>query len=209
MNGSIFYELKKHIPFTVFGALTGIILMAGVSKIPYESAHHIFYILHPAHVVLSALVTASMYKNYKCTRDTKKCNLFALVAVGFVGSVGVATVSDSIIPYYGELLLKMPHAEAHIGFIERWWIVLPLSAAGIAVAYFHPTTKFPHAAHVLVSTWASLFHIVMAGSGALTVFAVAGIFVFLFAAVWVPCCASDIVFPLMFVGKSGGKKHDE
>ncbi len=207
MNRSIFYELKRHVPFTVFGALTGIILMTGVSKISYESAHRIFYILHPAHVVLSALVTASMYKNYKCARDTKKCNLFALFAVGFVGSVGVATISDSIIPYYGELLLGMPYAEAHIGFIERWWIVLPLSVAGIAFAYFHPTTKFPHAAHILVSTWASLFHIVMAGSRSLTAFAVAGIFVFLFAAVWGPCCVSDIVFPLMFVGKGDGQKR--
>jgi hypothetical protein len=26
--------------------------------------------------------------------------------------------------------------------------------------------------------------------------------VFLFLAVWIPCCASDIVFPLLFVRKS-------
>ena len=38
----------------------------------------------------------------------------------------------------------------------------------------------------------------MAGhvAGALPYF---GIFVFLFIAVWVPCCLSDIVFPLLFV----------
>ena len=37
-----------------------------------------------------------------------------------------------------------------------------LAAIGIAVANEWPQTKFPHAGHVLLSTWASLFHITMA-----------------------------------------------
>jgi len=29
------------------------------------------------------------------------------------------------------------------------------------------------------------------------------VFVFLFLAVWIPCCTSDIVYPLMFVRSRG------
>ena len=72
---------------------------------------------------------------------------------------------------------------------------------GVVIAYFKPETKFPHAEHVLLSTWASLFHIMMAISGVISVVIAAGIFVFLFLSVWILCCFSDIIFPLLFSGK--------
>jgi len=205
MSGPILRELKHHAPFTIFGAATGIIGMVLCRNLSYETAYRIFYLFHPLHVFLSALVTAAMYKNYKTKHEGQKCSIAALLAVGFAGAIGVATLSDSVIPYLGELLLRMPHAEPHIGFIERWWLIMSLAGAGIAVAYFWPRTTFTHAGHVLISTWASLFHIIMAGGSPLTLLAAAAIFIFLFIAVWVPCCVSDIVFPLLFVGKDGRK----
>ena len=162
------------------------------------------------HVVLSALVTASIYRLHVCGSGPHikgKCNLWVLFIVGYVGSVGIATLSDSLIPYLGETLLDMPHRHAHIGFIEEWWLVNPLAIIGIAIAYKYPTTKFPHAGHVLVSTWASLFHIIMATGKSLSWFSSAAVFVFLFIAVWVPCCVSDIVFPMLFVKKEVGREH--
>ena len=36
-----------------------------------------------------------------------------------------------------------------------------------------------------------------------TALMVLGMFLVLFIAVWVPCCVSDIVFPMLFIGKSG------
>jgi hypothetical protein len=199
MFREITQELKEHAPFTVFGAVTAIAAMALFSKLPFHIARNAFYILHPAHVVLSALVTASMYELHKCGRLKGKCNLWVLLAIGYLGSIGIATLSDSLIPYLGEVLLDMPRRHAHIGFIERWWLVNPLAIIGIAIAYFRPTTKFPHAAHVLLSTWASLFHIIMAAGRQFNLFSYIVIFLFLFLAVWVPCCVSDIVFPLLFV----------
>jgi len=201
MKKIILHELKRHAPFTVFGALTGIVIMILCKAMPYKEAYKMFYVLHPMHVLLSALVTASMYRNYKCRENAGKCSLFGILAVGVAGSIGIATLSDSILPYFGERLLQLPHAHPHIGFIEEWYIVLPLAFIGIAIAYFRPATKFPHAGHVLISTWASLFHIIMAGTKTITVFYSAAIFVFLFLAVWVPCCVSDIVFPLFFVSE--------
>jgi hypothetical protein len=116
-----------------------------------------------------------------------------------LGSIGIATLSDSIIPYLAEIMLDMPNRKIHIGFIEKWWLVNPLALLGVAIAYFRPRTKFPHAGHVLLSTWASLFHIMMAIGSDLNLFYYIAVFLFLFLAVWIPCCVSDIIFPLLFV----------
>jgi hypothetical protein len=204
MTERILKELKVHAPFTFFGALTGIIIMVFSLKLPYRASYDIFYVLHPLHVFLSALVTAAMYKLHTCPAISVncikgKCNFWALTVIGYVGSVGIATLSDSLIPYVAESMLGMPNRGVHFGFIEKWWLVNPLAFLGIAIAYFKPNTKFPHAGHVLLSTWASLFHMIMAKIEILGWFSYIAIFVFLFLAVWIPCCVSDIVFPLLFV----------
>ena len=103
--------------------------------------------------------------------------------------------------YIGEYLLGLPNRGIHLGFIEKWWLVNPLAVAGIAIACRWPKTKLPHAGHVLLSTWASLFHMTMALDGQISLLLVLIITVFLFLAVWVPCCTSDIVFPLLFSKK--------
>jgi hypothetical protein len=195
MFATILKELKRHAPFTVFGALTGIAIMLLCYRTPSRIAFNVFYILHPIHVLLSAEVTASMYRLYM----RKRVSIWFVIMIGYVGSIGIATLSDSVIPYLGEALLSLPDREIHLGFIERWWLVNPLAFLGIALAVYKPKTKFPHAGHVLLSTWASLFHIIMALGGATTLVQTLAIFVFLFFAVWIPCCVSDIVFPLLFV----------
>lgn len=197
--GTIARELNHHAPFTFAGVASGIVVIFFARHLPRDVHFSLFYILHPAHVFLSAIVVASMYQLHKCAPHRHKCNPFHLLLIGYAGSVGLATLSDSIIPYLGERLLRLPHAEAHVGFIEKWWLVNPLAVAGVAIAYYWPTTKFPHAGHVLLSTWAKLFHILMALGGPLNLAIVLTLFVFLFIAVWLPCCLSDIVFPLLFV----------
>ncbi|MBN1384845.1 MAG: hypothetical protein JW983_08195 [Elusimicrobia bacterium] len=204
MFSHISKELKHHAPFTIFGAITGIIIMIFFQKLPHKVSYNIFYVLHPIHVVLSALVTASMYGLHECKCITGKClrgkcNLWILLLIGYAGSVGIATISDSLIPYFGEFLLNMPKREIHIGFIEEWWLINPLAVIGVAIAYFKPSTKIPHSGHVLLSTWASLFHIIMARGEELSWVSYIVVFFFLFVAVWLPCCISDIVFPLLFV----------
>jgi len=195
MLKQILYELKNHSPFTTFGAFTGIIIMILFHNIPPKLSYTIFYTLHPLHVLLSALVTASMYELH--TRG--KCKLWILIVIGYVGSIGIATLSDSIIPYIGEALLNLPNRGIHLGFIEEWWLINPLALFGIIIAFFRPTTKFPHTGHVLLSTWASLFHIIMALDQNVNWFFYIIILFFLFISVWIPCCISDIVFPLLFV----------
>jgi len=193
-------ELREHAPFTAFGAITGIIIMliiifGNVLPQARQASQTVFYILHPTHVVLSALVTTAMYKKYGNGK------VWAAILVGYFGSIGIATLSDSIIPYLGEALLGLPNKGIHIGFIEEWWIVNLAALIGIAIGYLRPITKIPHSGHVLISTWASLFHIIMALGETVTWITLLPIFFFLFLAVWVPCCTSDIVFPLLFIRK--------
>ncbi len=200
-------ELKEHFPFTLFGALTGVILLMLLRNVSHGVSHNLFYLFHPAHIVLSAIVTASLYKSYLINEKNEIVKFVKVLIVGYVGAIVIGTLSDSLIPYWGENLLDMEAAHAHIGFMDKWWLINPLAIAAIVFAYFRPATKFPHAGHVLLSTWASLFHMLMAvdHDHAVPYF---GIFIFLFLAVWLPCCVSDIVFPLLFVkDKSKIKIH--
>ena len=209
----IWKELKNHSPFTLFGALTGIICMVVFRNLAHETSLKIFYVFHPSHVLLSAIVTTAIFHQYTRTR-----NFLVVFLIGFIGSIGIGTVSDSLIPYIGELSLGMhiemhahEHAgfaeQAHIGFIEAWYIVIPAAVAGVLIGFFRPTTKFPHAGHVLLSMWASSFHMLMAMGAEFSVWILGGSFVFLFAAVIVPCCFSDIIFPLLFVKSTEHLPH--
>jgi len=194
-------ELKEHAPFTLFGALTGIIIMLVLifgNFLPQVSpiSQNIFYILHPIHVLLSALVTTTLYMKYG------KRKIWLVILIGYTGSIGIATMSDSIIPYLGEVLLGLPNRGIHIGFIEEPLITNIPAFIGILLGYWKGMTKFPHAGHVLISTWASLFHIIMAFGATVSGIQITGIFIFLFLAVWLPCCTSDIVYPMLFAKKT-------
>ena len=188
-------ESKRHIPFTLTGAGAGVvvIVLMGYFRISKPVLTQLFNILHPLHVFLSAMATTAVYLIYR--RD----KVWQAVLIGYFGSVGIATVSDSLIPYFGEWLLNMPYRAPHIGFIEEWLVVNGLAIAGIAVAFFWPKTKAPHLLHVFFSTWASLLHISMA-MGVADPLTLLTVFFFIFIAVWIPCCMSDIVFLLLFVG---------
>jgi hypothetical protein len=238
----ILTELKNHAPFTLFGAATGLVCMFLFKNVGPEINHRLFQVFHPGHVVLSAIVTASLYKLYE-----GKAGIVKILLVGYIGSIGIATLSDCVLPFFGESILGVAipvHADLHehneqpgpsheleqdthshdadihhengsgsesnkgtpsirerlhLGFIEDWYLVNPAALLGILIAFFRPRTRFPHAGHVLISTWASSFHVLMNTHRELTTVMLLGIFVVLFIAVWLPCCISDIVFPLLFV----------
>ena len=199
--GIVWLELRAHIPFTALGTLSGVLLLAVLilSHTPRTFSITLFWTLHPLHVLLSALVTTAMFRRHGGR------GFWATIALGYLGSVGIATLSDCLLPYAGEWILALPHRGLHLGFIEKWWLVNPLAVGGILVGFIWTNTKFPHAGHVFLSTWASLFHITMALGTAVTVMEGALIALFLFLSVWLPCCTSDIVFPLLFAPKSGGR----
>ena len=194
----VVYELKRHAPFTAFGALTGVILMSiiilvGLSS---ETPHTIFHFLHPLHIVLSALVTTAMYRRYRG-------GVPLAVGIGFVGSIAICSTSDIVFPYIGGVLLGLP-ITLHVCFIEHTWLITLSALAGIAIGLLWSRTKVPHSGHVLLSTYASLFYLTTFVAPADWLPLLLLIFPILFVAVWIPCCVSDIVFPLLFV--RGGKR---
>jgi len=199
MLKQISHELKHHVPFTFGGTVVGagVIAMLTYSGASHELSHTLFAIFHPAHVLLSAIVTAAIFRLHARGR------WWTTILIGYVGSVGIGTLSDSVIPFFGERLLGMAgqdiHGEAYIGFIKLWWLVNPLAVLGAVIGLLWPRTRFPHGGHVLLSTAASLFHMTMAVGRGMSLWAILLLPVFLFLAVWVPCCTSDIVFPLLFV----------
>ncbi|PXF61365.1 MAG: hypothetical protein C4B59_03740 [Candidatus Methanogaster sp.] len=203
MIGQISDELKEHAPFTFFGALTGIAIMLAIvygGFLPQVASisENIFYVLHPAHVLLSASVTTALYVRY----GNKK--LWFALLIGYTGSIGIATLSDSIIPHLCEVLLDLPNRGLHIGVIEKPLLTNLAALLGIAIGYryWKGATEFPHAGHVLLSTWASLFHVITALGATVDLVRIIGILLFLFLAVWIPCCTSDIVYPLLFTEKT-------
>ena len=201
MIGHIVDELKEHAPFTFFGAIISIAIMLAIVYGGFLSqvaliSEDLFYILHPAHVLLSASVTTALYVRYG------RRKLWVVLLVGYTGSIGIATVSDSIIPYMGEVLLDLPNRGLHIGVIEKPLLTNLAALLGIAIGYREGATEFPHAGHVLISTWASMFHIIMALGTTMDWVQIIGILLFLFLAVWIPCCTSDIVYPLLFSQKT-------
>jgi hypothetical protein len=207
MVKQILTELKSHAPFTAFGAITGIVILFVIISVKFlfqvsEISSVIFYILHPVHIILSAIVTTAIYKLHQ-----HNFKIFWGIMIGYIGSIGIATLSDSIIPYLGEAIIGLPNKGIHLGFIEKPWLTHPAAILGIAIALLRPMTKFPHSGHVLISTWASLFHIIMALGQTINLVTIAAVFVFLFLAVWLPCCMSDIIFPLLFIPATNEKAN--
>jgi hypothetical protein len=227
----VWLELKAHSPFTAGGAVLGILFVLLFKDIEKQNALRLFAVFHPLHVVLSAMVTAALFKLHR-----KAASFLLILVIGYVGSIGVATLSDCILPYLGQSILgaaipthaslhvdsetEEEHAEEaehvhgpacehghelhlHLGFIEEWYLVNPAALLGIALAYFRPSTKMPHAAHILVSTWASASFMLMSSPEQIGIPLLIGMFIALFVAVWLPCCVSDIIFPMMFVRADG------
>jgi len=206
MKSAILKEFRHHGPFTLLGAALGVAIVVALQRIAPDSinterAKALFEFSHPLHVVLSAMVTAALYKNYRGRPHHSKTGMLAMVLVGYFGSIGIATLSDCLVPYWGERMLGMEHAHMHLGIVEMPVIINLAALLGIGAAFFSSQTHFPHGGHVLLSTAASLFHILRVQATAFTLAETILIALFLFIAVWIPCCLSDIIFPLIFVHK--------
>ncbi len=207
MKSIVLKELRHHGPFTLLGAFGGVAIVLLLRLwmpdfLSTDRAADLFEFTHPLHVVLSAMVTAAIFRNYCARPKHTWTGVLTVIAVGYVGAIGIATLSDCLIPYWAELFLGMEHAHAHIGILEMPLIINFAALFGIGFAYWTPKTHFPHTGHVLLSMAASLFHILRAQAGVFGVLESVLIGLFLFVAVWIPCCLSDIIFPLLFIKKS-------
>jgi len=197
------HELQEHLPYTVYSvALSLIVLgllqfisnsMGGNSMGP--AAHDLYHIFHPLHLLFSAAATTAMYYKYRKS-------LLNSTLVGIFGSVIVCGLSDIILPYLAGTLLSVK-MQLHICILSHPMSVIPFVLIGVLLGWLSATPKgfiFSHSSHVLVSSMASILYLISFG---LTHWShkLSMIFVYMTIAVVLPCCCSDIVFPLLIKGR--------
>lgn len=218
-RSNIFIELAHHFPFTILSGVFSLCLMAFLTMIietpeihPGEHDHgssfsQLFHVFHPIHLLLSAMATTAMFWRFE-----KK--LLKAVIVGLAGSLGVCGVSDIILPYTGGRILQIS-MDFHFCLIEKPSLIIPFAALGVLVGLSSArafqgrgATIFSHSAHVIVSTMASLLYLISFGfTGWIN-----GLFetlIIVILAVLIPCCLSDIFFPLLMVEKGRRLHQDE
>jgi hypothetical protein len=190
MKQKIIEELKEHIPFTM-GATVVAVLIAVFLLIKenlISNAISLFYIFHPLHIFFSSAVSAAIFYKYK-----NKAILSIVIGAGI--SILVGSLSDIILPYIGISLFGIP-ISFNLPAIESPLLILGIAIFGSAIGIVLKKTKFPHFIHVLISVFASLLYI-FAYSTNFSLIMIILIFIITSISVVIPCCLSDIVFPLI------------
>lgn len=200
----ILIELGYHLPYSIFGITIGLIamgvlsffaiLMGSEGLLPAASIE-LFHVFHPAHVLISAVATTAMFWKHEK-------RIFKAACVGFIGSVALCAISDIFLPFVGGLSLSSG-MHMHICIIENPSSVFPFAIVGVAAGLlvtksFEKSTQYSHSAHVFLSSAASILYLLGFG---LTgwIQSIGAVFLIIIIAVMLPCCASDIVFPLACV----------
>jgi hypothetical protein len=202
MKSEILHELKEHIPFTLSATLISMAIMAFLllKENLLQYAVSSFEIFHPAHLFFSSIVSTAIFYNYR-----KK--IIPSLISGVLISVVIGSVSDVIFPYIGALIFNLP-ISFHLPAIESPLLIFGVSILGAATGVIVKKTKFPHFIHVLISIFASLLYI-FAYSTNFSIISLFLIFLITSISVIVPCCMSDIVFPLLLNNKLKKKEERE
>jgi hypothetical protein len=189
----ILHELKEHAPFTALAVLIAIFLVILLQYFLQVSLNEdVFHIAHFLHVIVSAIATAAIYYRYK------KSFIKALI-IGTLGALIIGSLSDVIFPYLGGLIIDS-HMHFHLPIIEETFLTLGLAIFGALVGIFIKISKIPHLLHVFLSVFASLFYLLTFTSSFNLIYFII-VFFIVFLAVILPCCLSDIAFPLFFCKK--------
>ena len=199
--GRVFNELREHLPYTIFSVAFGIVvlgILTFIAEIMGQGdiagpSRGLFHIFHPIHLLFSATATTAMFWRYE------KAFLKA-VLIGFVGAVGICGISDIFIPFIAGFLLGVK-MQLHVCIIQHPSLILPFVLTGIFAGFIIPDTTqkstiFSHTAHVLISSMASILYLIGFGFSDWT-HAAGAVFIYMVLAVIIPCCSSDIIFPLL------------
>jgi hypothetical protein len=140
----------------------------------------LFHLFHPMHMLFSAAATTAMFWRYE--RRVLKAMI-----IGIIGAVGV---------------------------IQHPQLVLPFAAVGVIIGLtaaqsVSRSTFLWHSLHVFSSTMASIFYLIGPFGRVGWIDSIGIVFVFIVVAVMVPCCFSDIGFPLLLVGSAREKYQGE
>ncbi len=187
------HELKHHLPFTLIATTIAIIIVISLKYIFVTNFdHEAFEILHPIHVLASAIVSTAIFYKYKK-------NVPYSILVGILSAILIGTISDVIFPFLGGSLFQLP-MELHIPIFAKPLLILGVALIGTIIGMATKITKMPHLIHVGISVFASLFYILSFTNGFSILFLIATIIIVAIAVV-IPCCISDIIMPFWFLKK--------
>ncbi len=191
MTNKILHELKEHIPFTIIASILAIVIAVIISQLTrYQYSENIFESFHVLHLLVSAFATTTVYYKYKKSIPMS-------ILVGITGAIIIGTFSDVIFPYLSALILNL-QPSLHIPIIEKPILLLSTALIGTLLGIKIKHNKFPHLIHVFLSTFASLFYLIsFATTNTLLLWMIATLIIFV--VVLIPCCLSDIIFPLLFI----------
>ncbi|MCH8965131.1 MAG: hypothetical protein IIB58_09235 [Planctomycetes bacterium] len=151
-------------------------------------------------MLFSAAATAAMFM-----RHEKNWGKAALV--GFTGAVIVCGISDIVMPQCS-LLVMGKSLPWHVCVLEHPMLVFPFAGIGVIIGVLaaaggtSQSTIFSHSMHVFVSTMASIFYLIGPFGRFEWIHELGWVFLFICVAVMIPCCLSDIVYPLLFTRKA-------
>jgi len=214
----VLVELGYHLPYSIFGITIGLIAMGVLTffailigaevQLPNASVE-LFHVFHPAHVLISAVATTAMFWKHEK-------RIIKGVFVGFIGSIALCSVSDIFLPLWGGLVLGSD-MNIHVCVVEEPGLVFPFAIVGVIAGLlvtksFEKSTQYSHSAHVFLSSVASILYLVGFGLSD-WIHSIGAVFLIIIFSVMIPCCASDIVFPLACVHRdcdhTKGFTHDE
>ena len=185
-------EFEEHLPFAMFATFLAFLLVIVLNTFGISLERGMFEGVHFTHLFFSAAATSAVFYRYRK-------NLIGGIFVGIIGAILIGSISDVLFPYLGAQVFRIP-ISFHLPLLEETLFVLGVSLIGAGFGIFIKKSFFSHSAHVFLSVFASLFYIRNYAS-------LIGVFDWVFAllivvlTVWLPCCLSDLGFPLLFVGK--------
>ncbi len=204
----VWNELTAHLPFSVGAVVVALSSLAVVNLVfrvgTHDEMEHFFHLSHAVHVLLAATGTTAMYLIYGGKR-------LPAAVIGVLGSAPICTLADIAFPWLGGRLLGQ-HMDFHVCALEEPFLIWPCVALGVATGLFaagnvRRLTIYSHSGHVLVSAFASSLYLMSFGvANWMSHFG--WVLLIVTIAVVVPCCASDIILPLMFA-KRRRRVHPE
>ncbi len=200
-------ELLCHWPYAIFSVATGLALLSILTaltisnsvdqKLAQKGAKILFHSFHFMHLVFASAGTLITFFKFSS-------NAFKGLLVGIFSPLFFCILSDAILPYLGGKALGVS-MHFHLCFLTELHNILPFLFVGIlsgfATRFIKADTRAlhslgSHAAHIFVSSMASIFYLV--SHGFFDWYTKIGfVFMFLIFAVVIPCTLSDLVVPMM------------
>jgi hypothetical protein len=205
-------ELTAHMPFSISAVILALVVVAilimadvvpndgttpaqAMMRGERSAGLDLFHLFHPIHLLFSAAATTAMFYGFE--RKVGKA-----VMIGLIGSIGVCSLSDFLLPFLSGQMLGAQR-EMHWCFWAHPELVSPFVIVGIVLGLLsqrviRQSTFYSHGGHVIVSSLASVLYLTGYGMQ-LSLVSVGWVLPLMIVAVMLPCCFSDIVFPILFV----------